>query len=484
MSFSTRPRKLPLFFYLSASYLLVYAVCALFLYFINVRVISRSARAFDRQDVESESCEYAQILRSNRSGDWLAEEVALENFPASTFFAIRLLDAKGNILYAASQPEHLPIPGGWERSARTGVNPLPKVGWSEVSLPAVARHLQIMTTRTEDGRTLQVAKSTNLENAQRHILSHTSLIFFLLASLFSIANGFWMMVITLRPIKQVSSEMAQIIRTGSFDQGVRAVNSRIAELNTLGEFFNLMIRKNAKLIKAMSDTLDNLAHDFRTPLTRIRGTAEVSLNTHAATPENEALLGTLADIIDDCDNARIQLQNLMDIREMESGCVKLDICPVDVKRMISEIADLYAVLAEDKDIALALALPEGDVQIEGDQNRLSQVLANLIDNAVKYTPPGGKVHITLEPSIETVRITVADTGIGVPEEEQALIWQRLYRSRNARSEKGLGLGMSIIKAIVDAHGGNVTFTSPPGQGSTFVLTLPARAISSATDVLR
>ena len=479
MSFLTHPRKLPLFFYLSVSYLLVYAVCALLLYLINVRVISRSARAFDRQDVESASREYTEILHNNRSGDWLAEEVALENFPASTYFAIRVLNPDGHIAYSASQPTHLAIPGGWETGLCASAQSLSKTGWSEVSLPASARHLQVKTTKLEDGRTLQVAKSTNREKAQRHTLSHTSLIFFLLASLFSIANGFWMMAITLRPIKQVSSEMAHIIKTGAFDLSVSTVNSRIAELNTLGEFFNLMIRRNAKLIEAMRDTLDNLAHDFRTPLTRIRGAAEVSLNAHANTPENEALLGTLADIIDDCDNARLQLQNLMDIREMESGCVELETRPLEVKRMIAEIADLYAVLAEDKDIALSLDLPEGDVRIEGDYNRLSQVLANLVDNAVKYTPRGGQVKIALEAAADHIRVTVTDTGIGIPEEEHALIWQRLYRSRNARNEKGLGLGMSIIKAIVDAHGGSVTFTSAPSQGSAFVVTLPIRTPSSA-----
>ena len=482
MSFSTHPRKLPLFFYLSASYLLVYAVCALFLYFINARVISRSARAFDRQDMESKSLEYAEILRNNRSGDWLAEEVALENFPASTLFAIRILDADGSIAYAASQPKHLAVPGGWEKSPCNSAQPLPIAGWGEVLLPAFARHLQIKTTRLEDGRTLQVAKSTDPEYSHHHTLSHASLIFLLLASLFSLATGFWMMAITLRPIKQITSEMASIIQTGAFDHGVSAINSRIAELNTLGEYFNLMVRKNAKLIEAMRDTLDNLAHDFRTPLTRIRGAAEISLNSahaHAATPENEALLSTLADIIDDCDNARIQLQNLMDIREMESGCVKLDTRPVEVKRMIAEIADLYAVLAEDKDIVLNLDLPKGEVSIDGDHNRLSQVLANLVDNAVKYTPRGGQVRIALEANAEMIRVTVADTGIGIPEEDQALIWQRLYRSRNARHVKGLGLGMSIVKAIVDAHGGSVTFTSASGQGSAFVLTLPVHALSAA-----
>jgi len=474
MSFFWKPKKLPFFFYLSVSYIALYAISALTLYLINVHVISHSARSFDWQDVESESREFSEILRDNHSGEWLAEEIQLENFPASTIFAARVITPDGRIAYRASQPKNLSIPGVWENGPT--VSPLPKVGWSKVYLPEYARKIQIKTTLLGDGRLLQVTKSTNLEAAQRRVLKRTSLVFFLLASLVMIANGFWLMLVTLRPIKQVTSEMTRIIKTGSFGHsaGVNTVSSPIAELNTLGELFNLMTQKNALLVQAMRDTLDNLAHDFRTPLARIRGTAEFSLNSQAASPNAEALLSSLADIIDDCDNAHIQLQNLMDIREMESGCVTLNLNPVDAKKLIAEIADPYTLLAENKDIALTLDLPACDAIIEGDHNRLAQMLANLVDNAVKYTPRGGQVRIALTANADHVRITVSDTGIGIPEEEHALVWQRLYRSRNARQEKGLGLGMSIVKVIVDAHGGQITLTSAPGKGSTFVLTLPTK----------
>jgi len=475
MFFQIPPKRHSLFFYLSVSYLLVYAVCALFFYLVNVRVISRSARVFDRQNVEAETREYADLLSDNSSSDRLVEEVAHEDFPASTLFALRVLDANGALAYATSTPAQLEIPG-WKSEPGSTLRPLPREGCREKFIPSLGRHIQIKTLRLKDGRTLQLAKSTALENDQRHILTNTSVAFFLLASLFTVINGFWMMLITLRPIKQITSEMATIIETGAFDSGVPPVNSNIAELDTLGAFFNLTTHKCAILIKAMKDTLDSLAHDFRTPLTRIRGSAEVALNAHAGNPSSEPLIATLADIIDDCDSARIQLQNLMDIRELESGFFKLDKQLFDLKKTVSEVADLYAVLAEDKDIALLLDLPEGEVPVEGDHNRLAQVLANLIDNAVKYTPRNGQVRVSLAAEKDQVRVTVADTGIGIPEEEHALIWQRLFRSRNARHEKGLGLGLSLIKAVVDAHGGNVTLTSAPGQGSTFVLTLPRTAL--------
>lgn len=475
MSLSATHKTLSLFTHLSLSYLAVYAACALFLYIINARVISRSARAFDRQDVRSDSLEYIDILSHDNTGNWLAEEVSIENLPPSTIFAIRILTAQGAVSYAASQPSPLKFPGGWDKLDK-GVQPVaPKEGWLDIYLPAYNGHLQVQTTHLRDGRILQVAKSTGREHAQQIILFRTSLIFFLLASLFSLGNGYWMMAITLKPICQVTSDMSKFIETGAFDSAPVPVNSRIAEINTLGRIFARMTQKNASLIQAMKDTLDNVAHDFRTPLARIRSAAEFALNARENPPSREALLSILADIIDDCDNARLQLQNLMDIRAMESGFVKLDRHRFDLKTTVSEIADLYAVLAEDKNITLSIDLPDAAVPTDGDPARLAQVLANLIDNAVKYTPHNGQIHISLASVPGETRLTVADTGIGIPEEEHALIWQRLYRSRNARPEKGLGLGMSIVKAIVDAHGGKVTFTSSPGKGSTFVLTLPSNA---------
>ena len=475
--FSTgTPKKAHSFLvYLSLSYFAVYAVCAVVLYHINTRVTSASARAFDRDDIKSESLEYAEMLRKNSAGNWLAEEVSIENFPPSTLSAIRLLTPDGHVINAASQPKDFAFPGSWDKTQATGAHAYQKKsGWREIYLPAYKRHLQLESTELPDGRILEVAKSTAREHAQDGILLRTSLAFFLLASFFTLGNGLWMMAIALRPIRQISADMSKLIEGGACVTGTTPVNSRISELNTLGRFFELLVRKNATLITAMKDTLDNVAHDFRTPLTRIRSAAEFAINTREPPISREELLRTLADIIDDCDTARIQLQNLLDIRAMESGFVKLDDQRFDLKRTVSEVANLYTVMAEEKNIDLRTELPEHDVPIDGDPAQLSQAIANIIDNAVKYTPREGHILITLEARQEHVLFTVADNGIGIPEDEHALVWQRLYRSRGARAEKGLGLGMSIVKAIVDAHGGTVTFTSAPGQGTTFVLTLPTR----------
>lgn len=468
------------FVYLSLSYLAVYAVCAILLYIVHTRVISKSTRAFDRDDIRSESLEYAEILRDNKSGNWLAEEVALENLPPSTLFAIRLLSPDGKVLYAAQQPTNFALPGCWKKPAPAASEPLPQDGWQEIYLPDHKRYLQMKSTRLPDGRVLQVAESTSREQVQQSVLFRTALVFFLLASLFSLGSGLWMIIMTLKPIKQITAEMSRILEFGTTDANSLSIGSPISELNALGSFFVQMNQKNAKLIRAMKDTLDNVAHDFRTPLTRIRSAAEFALNAREPAASREALLRILEGIVDDCDAARIQLQNLLDIRALESGFITLDTQRFDLKNTVSEIADLYTVMAEDKDIELRTELPECDVLIDGDPAQLSQAFANLIDNAVKYTPRGGHIRVTLETTPSQILFTVADSGIGIPEDEHALIWQRLYRSRSARAEKGLGLGMSIVKTIIDAHGGTIALTSTPGHGTTFVVALPPHTTAPAT----
>lgn len=420
----------------------------------------------------SESLEYVEILKHNNSGNWLAEEVALENFPLTTVFGIRLLAADGRVIYAASQPNPMGFPGGWTTRLAKGPLPVLGDGWEEVFISGAERYAQVKTTHLPDGRVLQVAKATDREHVLNAILFRTLLIFVGLGTGLSLSGGLWMMALTLRPINRVIADMSRVIKTGEPESGISGVSSRISELNTLGTMFGQMLQKNALLIRAMKDTLDNVAHDFRTPLARIRSAAETALSSRRQPPDINALIGALAVIIEDCDNAKLQLQNLMDLRAMESGLIQLDRQRFDLAKTVAQVADFYAVLADEKNITMRIALPDGEVPVDGNADRLSQVVANLIDNAIKYTPRDGDISIALESAADKVILTVADNGIGIPADEQALVWQRLFRGSNARSEKGLGLGMSVIKSIVEAHGGTVSLTSEQGHGSRFVFSLP------------
>src|SRR5437764_4332745 len=160
------------------------------------------------------------------------------------------------------------------------------------------------------------------------------------------------------------------------------------------------------------------------------------------------------------------LNTLMDISEAESGAMPLQREPVALQDVVQRAIDLYHDAADAKSVVLSVA-SSPDVIVMGDRTRLEQVAANLIDNAVKYTPAGGRVEVSVGREDSRGVLQVRDTGPGILANELPRIWDRLFRGDQSRTERGLGLGLSLVKAIVEAHGGTVDVHSAPGQGSTF-----------------
>jgi signal transduction histidine kinase len=154
--------------------------------------------------------------------------------------------------------------------------------------------------------------------------------------------------------------------------------------------------------------------------------------------------------------------------------MKLDLRPTDLCQLIREVVELYQYVAEEKRIKVETDL-SSPCETFVDVNRIRQVFANLLDNAIKYTNKGGTVSISVRGTADSVKVHFRDTGVGVPPEEQDRIWQRLYRGDKSRSQRGLGLGLSLVKAVVEAHRGKVSVSSEPGNGSDFEVVLPKSA---------
>ncbi len=278
--------------------------------------------------------------------------------------------------------------------------------------------------------------------------------------------GWFMARRALRGVQEITHAATEIA-DGALDRRV-AVRSQSDELDTLAQTFNTMLDRIQALIIGMREMTDNLAHDLRSPLGRIRASAEVTLTSGGSKTESEAMAATTTE---ECDRLLEMINTTLDIAEAESGAAKLKRVDIDLTDLISDAVDLFQPIADDKQVAINTDLPE-HCHIHGDRQRIQRVVANLLDNALKYVPTGGRVTTKLADEGMEVKLSIMDTGIGISAEECARIFERFYRCDRSRSEQGNGLGLSLALAFVRAHGGDIAVKSNPGQGSTFTAVLP------------
>ncbi len=288
------------------------------------------------------------------------------------------------------------------------------------------------------------------------------------ALLVGILGGTWLTFRALGPIRRLIGTIREILDTGDLDKRAEARSSQ-NELNALVRLFNELLGRNQKLVRAMRDSLDCVAHDLRTPMMRLRVTAE------GAIPDVKEPIAKekLGEILEETESMQKMLEMLMDVSEAESGAMLLKKEQVVVADLCSSVVSVYEFVAEEKEIRLIEEVPES-LTVHADPARLRQAVANLADNAIKYSPAGSTVRFIGKTEGKDIVITVRDEGPGIPQEEQARIWERLYRIDASRHQPGLGLGLSLVKAIATAHGGDVRVLSEPGEGAAFSLILPRR----------
>jgi signal transduction histidine kinase len=327
--------------------------------------------------------------------------------------------------------------------------------------------LETVSARLADGTLVQVGKSTEARDDLLARFRATLGIVTLLIVIIALTGGWLATQSALFPIRRLTLAVQRIIRTGRTDARVPLDGSGDA-LDELTALFNTMLDKIEGLVTAMRGALDNVSHDLRTPLTRLRGTAEMAL---AASPDPDRCRDALVDCVDESDRVLVMLNTLMDISEAESGTMQLQRERVVLADVVRRAVELYRDVADAKGVTLAVDAPD-DVVVTADRTRLEQVAANLIDNAVKYTPPGGRVDVEVRRAAAAAVLQMRDSGAGIPPDELPRIFDRLFRGDTSRAERGLGLGLSLVKAVVEAHGGTVEVSSEPGRGSVFTVSLP------------
>jgi len=227
--------------------------------------------------------------------------------------------------------------------------------------------------------------------------------------------------------------------------------------------------KRVETIK--KDFVANVSHELRTPLASIKGYSETLLDGGMDDK------GTLKEFLRVIDRHATRMARLIDdlliLSRLESHQMTIVSAPVDLNELIHATMKGFEKQARDKGIAISSTLPDGLPKVSGDRDRLEQVMVNLLDNAIKYTPSGGRVSVTAEKTDGAVRVDVKDTGIGIPAADIPRIFERFYRVDKARSRElgGTGLGLAIVKHIIQGHNGKMQVESSPGKGSTFSFTI-------------
>ena len=251
----------------------------------------------------------------------------------------------------------------------------------------------------------------------------------------------------LRPAAQTASAIA----AGDLSRRVPA-SGRDDEFDRLGESMNAMLDRIDRLMEGIRGVSDSIAHDLRTPIARARAKLEEAL---AETDDAEALRAAMEQGITDLDNISRVFEALLRIAEAEAGARRAAFAPLDLVPVLNDVTEFYGVVAESREQTITLDLPE-KLELVGDRDLLAQAVGNLLDNALKYTPPGGSVRLSAHHvARDGVEVSVADTGPGLPPEERARAGERFFRADASRATPGSGLGLSLVLAVAHLHGGEL-----------------------------
>jgi heavy metal sensor kinase len=280
--------------------------------------------------------------------------------------------------------------------------------------------------------------------------------------------GWFMARRVLRPVQNIA-RAAKLIEVSHLNQRIPLLGSG-DEFDQLALTFNETFERLEHAVGEMKQFTGSIAHELRTPLTALRGEAEIAL-LHGESPED--FRRVLSSQLEEFQKLTRLIDQLLTLARAEAGEFHLDRVPVYMDPLLKYIVETLTLLADEKGVTLLLK-SDPDIVVRGDKDWLERALLNLLDNAIKYTPAGGRVTVQTVKEHYGTRIEVVDTGIGIPPEALPHIFERFYRADPARdkSVEGVGLGLSLVKWIIQEHGGSVEATSISGNGAQFTILLP------------
>ena len=318
-----------------------------------------------------------------------------------------------------------------------------------------------------DGSQLLIGRDVKTPASLRALLTSALLWSLVLLALLGSVGGLVMQRLFHRMIARISVT-AMAIAQGDLGQRVR-VTGRGDEFDRLAETINDMLDRIGRLMDGVREVSNSIAHDLRTPITRARTRLEDAAE-HAASPAD--LRAALCRAVTDLDGVTSVFDALLRIAEIEAGTRRSAFADIDLAPVLAELAELYTAPAEERGLTLVFKAPDS-LPIHGDRDLVGQAVVNLLDNALKFSPPNGVVHLRADRSPSSVTMTIQDAGPGIPPRDRGRATERFFRGEQARQTPGSGLGLALVEAVAQLHGGMLTLEDA-APGLRAVLTLPAQ----------
>jgi heavy metal sensor kinase len=398
----------------------------------------------------------------------VGDEVEARYAPGLNDRFVRVSRPNGEVIYLSSTPP------GFSFSPVT----LPPPVWPS-SAEAVRRvslgnrRQMLLTSHTvavQGGERFLVETGALLDEVQQDLRQW---LIFLIVGLpvvaaIAVAGGFFLIKRALTPVDRIAASAERI---GSHNLSERLPVAKSGdELERLSITLNHMIQRLEEAFKHSRRFLADASHELRTPLTVLRGELESFVQEPKLAPEMRERVGSALEELERLVNI---VEGLFAISRLDAGEAQAELVKFDLGKLASSTTDQMSLLGEDKNIKITCAAAN-DVWVEGDRARMKQVVVNLLDNAIKYTPKGGAVGLNVRTRDGKAVLEVTDNGMGIPANSLPRVFERFYRVDEARSRElgGAGLGLSIVKSICAAHHGRVEATSTPGEGSVFRVELP------------
>jgi signal transduction histidine kinase len=306
-------------------------------------------------------------------------------------------------------------------------------------------YLPVIARKLPDGSRLLLARSVNQAEDLQELSMYLMGIILVATVLLALAMGVTLGRAMLRHVDRISSTAGDIM-AGDLSQRIQIIEND-DEFKALTERLNSMLDRVQQLITGFRDVTDNVAHDLRSPLSRLRNRLEVTLLEKRTEQE---YCQAISQTIEDAEDLLSTFNAILGIAQLEAGNPRTHWGPVDLNRLASDLVELYEASAQKMGKQLRLVTGEA-VEITGSRDLLAQAIGNLMDNAIKYTPKDGAIELCVKPTAETVAVSVADSGPGIPDSEKAHVLERFVRLESSRHTPGNGLGLSLVKAVAEFH---------------------------------